>query len=225
MAIGTDLVLAMKDLDNDIDVTADKDQALRAINSAQDAMELIIAKVPDILGEFASVTTTASTETTATPTGFIRFDRLHYIDPNTSRPVWPALEPMRHPGDALSGGARFGGGFWGGGSINATGRPRGYGIYGDTFEWAPLPDATHTVRVYGFKVATDLLAAGTFLYGDQYITPVAAIAVRFFKQQVDDPQEEIIQFAADMLGPVLDQLRNRWKDGYGKARDRYIHTS
>ena len=223
MATGANLVTGMTYLDNDIDATADATQALYELNRAQDMIELVIAGVPNILGTFATVTTSADTETSATPARFLRYDRLQFIDPDTSRPAWE-LSPVRHPGDVLIA-SRFAAGYLGSGSSGSTGRPRAYTLYGDTIQWTPLPDATHTVRVYGFQALVDITDSGTFGYGDEFISVVTAIAVRAFKQQVDDPQKDIMAFAGSAMAPILDQLRKRWKDGYGQARDRRIHTT
>lgn len=222
MAIGTDLVDGMHYLDNDIDQIADQDQAVWALNRAQDVIELAIASISEILGTFTNVTTAADVETTATPTRFKRYDRMQFIDPTNSRPSYN-LQPGRNVGDVLNA-TNFASGYWGGGGSGSSGQPRAYAIYGSTIHWAPLPDATHTVRVYGFQALADITASGTFGYGDEFIAAICAVAVRSFKQQVDDPQEDINSFAAGQLGPILDQLAKRWKDGPGQARDMYIHT-
>jgi hypothetical protein len=107
----------------------------------------------------------------------------------------------------------------------APGRPQAYSIYGDSVYWFPLPDATHTVRVYGFKAKTDLTDVSTFGYPDEFIVPMCSIAVRFFLTQEDDDTGDITQLAQDMMAPILQNLGSRWRDGYQRARGRYIHTT
>lgn len=213
MATGADLLAAMGDLNDEISTAsggADHTRALRALNRAQDLLELQIQNVPNVYGSYTTVSTAASTEVTALPTGYTRIDRLQFIDPATSLPSY-SLRPVREVGDALLDDSSAGP--WVVSSASVTGKPHSYTMYGGNFHWSPVPDATHTIRVYGFSPASDITNVGTFTYGDQFIWPMAAVAVRMFKQRLDDPQEEILMFAAETFGAVLKQLARRDNDG------------
>src|SRR3990167_1074628 len=123
---------------------ADVTRGLLALNVAQDTYEAQAALRANIYGSttpVGTVTTAASTETTAFPSGVLRLDRLQFIDPSTSRPAWD-LQPIRRVG------AHAWNRYW---PINivsttSTGRPRAYWTNRINIYWDPLPDATHTVR-------------------------------------------------------------------------------
>src|SRR3990167_4602633 len=126
----------------EVDVT----KGLLALNVAQDYFESQAALRPDMFGSGSStVTTSANTETTAFPSGVLRIDRLQFLDPSTSRPSWD-LKPIRRTGGHAANS------FWPQAvtSTTSTSRPRAYWTNGTNIYWDPLPDATHTVRYYGF---------------------------------------------------------------------------
>src|SRR5438874_4944062 len=67
----------------------DVTKGLIVLNAAQDLLETIIAQYPRLKGDqTGNVTTTASVESTAFPTGFKRLDSIWYVD-TTSSPNLP----------------------------------------------------------------------------------------------------------------------------------------
>ena len=158
MATGQSLLDTMEVMDRGLQLQSGETGVtlgLRALNSAQDHFESMMALQPNVMASsIGTITTSASTESTAFPTGLIRLDRLQFIDPTTSRPSWD-LERVGYTGDHYT--AQIV-------QLNntTTGRPVRYWTNGSYIYWDPLPDATHTVRYYGMKVADDITASGTF---------------------------------------------------------------
>src|SRR3990167_8485299 len=128
---------------------ADVTRGLLALNVAQDYLESILALHPVMMMDTSStVTSSASTETTAFPSWVLRIDRIQYIDPSTSRPSGPDLENLGFAGGHTqysSGLPEFVL------STSGNGRPRAYWTNGRNIYWQPLPDATHTFRWYGLS--------------------------------------------------------------------------
>lgn len=224
MATGADLLNAMSDLNDELEPTsggADHTRALRALNRSQDWLETELAQIRNAYGSYTTVTTAADTETVALPTGYIRIDRLQYIDPDTSRPTYTLHEfdsvgDISVQRDYLS--PLFAS------SSEISGKPFYYSIFGNNFHFDPIPDGTHTIRVYGFAAADDITNASTFAYGDQFIWPIASVAVRMFRQRLEDSQVEIAQFAAECFRPALDQLAKRSNDGALYPRYEFAYT-
>jgi hypothetical protein len=173
--------------------------ALRAVNAAQDYFESLLALDPNVLGStVGTVTTAASTETTTFPTGLLRVDRLQFIDPDTSRPSWD-LERVGYTGDYYQASSQTY-------NVATAGRPVRYWTNGTNIYWDPLPDATHTVRYYGFKAASDLTAGGTFAYPDIALMPVATYAVKMMRVGKDDDIQGIMSTASEVFKPAIDAL-------------------
>ena len=212
MALGQALLDIMEDLNGELQLqTGETDVAkgLRALNAAQDVFEAVLASHPRVLGSgIGTVTTTASTESTAFPTALLRLDALWFIDPGTSRPGWK-LKNLRETG----GHARGQSWIASIASNSLTGRPRAYWTNGTNIYWDPLPSATHTVRWYGLQAAASITAAGTFAYGDLYMYPFAALASRIMKTTLDDPAEDMITLGRDMFNPLIDALSGFNRDG------------
>ena len=211
MATGQSLLDRMELLNPELQLQSgetDVTRGLLALNVAQDYFETRAALRKDVFGSSSStVTTTLNTETTTHPTGLLRIDRLQFIDPSTSRPAWD-LTPIR----------RTGGHAWGGGwpatlGSAGAGRPTGYWTNGVNIYWEPLPSDTHTVRWYGFQVASDITASGTFAYPDIAMLPVAVFATRLLKAGLDDPIADLDSLAQRAFEPVLDLLTNFNRDG------------
>ena len=211
MATGQTILDLMEVLNQELQLQSGEDdvtKGLVALNAAQDAFESLAALRPNIFGsDVGTVATTASTETSTFPSGFLRIDRVQHLDAN-SRPDYD-LDPIR----------RVGGHAWNRywplnlSSSASSGKPRGYYTNGRNIYWSPLPDTAHTMRVYGFKQQTDLTAAGTFQYPDVVILPMAAFAARLFKIGLDDPDEALANLAGEIFTPVVAQLGNFNRDG------------
>lgn len=180
---------------------ADVTRGLVALNRAQDYFETFAAQSPDILGSgVGTVVTVADTETTAFPSGVLRIDKLHFINPDTNRPQY-RLEPLKTTGGHVVGYS------WPFYLIaDRTGKPTSYYTNGTLIYWNPLPSAAHTIRWYGFQVASDITAGGTFAYPDIVALPIAAFAVKIMKLGVDDQLGDINQLAAETFNPVLKTL-------------------
>lgn len=200
---------------------SDVTRGLLALNVAQDYFESRAALKPGFLGgSTGTVVTATSTETTAFPAGLIRLDKLQYLDPGTSRPVWP-VTPIKTTGDHASQG------FWPT-TITATtvgGKPRGYWTDGTNFYWAPLPDGVHTVRYYGFSAAAAITAGGTFGYKDIVALPIAGFAVKLLRAGIEDGLADIDRIAAQAFDPVIDALGQFNRDGAEPFVYRYPHDT
>lgn len=187
----------------------DTAKGLLALNAAQDQFEAYAASI----GKFfqstkGNVTTSASTETTAFPSGVLRIDRLQTISATTSRPDGELVRLHRTGGHAMSSLWPFNLTL-----ANGTGKPRAYWTDGSLIYWNPLPDATYTVRYYGWAAGTAITAGGTFVYPDIVAMPLAAYACRLVKIGLDDPSGEIAGLAAETFGNVIKALGNFNRDG------------
>ena len=191
--------------------------ALRAVNAAQDYFESLLALDPKVMGSTVGTDpTAASTETTTFPTGLLRVDRLQFIDPNTSRPSWD-LDRVGYTGDYYQASSQTY-------NVATSGRPVRYWTNGTNIYWDPLPDATHTVRYYGFKAASDLTAGGTFAYPDIVLMPVATYAVKMLRVGKDDDIQGIMSTAAEVFKPAIDALSRFNRDRPPGYDYRYDHT-
>lgn len=215
MATGQSLLDRMELLNQELQLQSgesDVTRGLVALNVAQDYFEARAGLRPNIFGSAVStVTTSGSTETTAFPSGVIRIDRLQYIDPATSRPAWD-IRPLRRVG------SHAWNAYWPHNLVSSstTGKPRAYWTNGTNIYWDPLPDATHTVRYYGFAVASDITAGGTFAYPDVVMLPIASFAVRLWKGGLDDSETTSARLAEECFEPVLDLLANFNRDGFSE---------
>src|SRR5574341_20566 len=211
MATGQTILDIMEVVNQELQLQAGEDdvtKGLVALNAAQDAFEGLASLRPNIFGsDVGTVTTSASTETSTFPSGFLRVDRIQHLDSN-SRPDYD-LDPIR----------KVGGHAWNRywplslTSTVTTGKPRAYYTNGRSIYWSPLPDATHTLRMHGFKQQTDLTAGGTFQYPDVVMLPMAAFAARLMKIGLDDPDAALANLAGEIFTPVLAQLGNFVRDG------------
>lgn len=185
----------------------DVTKGLLALNMAQDQFETIAAQQGLIFESATStVTTSANTETTSFPAGCLRVDRLQTLDAN-SRPKAELINlkfPGRHR-TSLS--------LWPYITNSATGEPVGYWTNGTSIYWNPLPSGTTTVRVYGFFVASDITASGTFSYPDIVSLPIASYAVLLLKMGLDDPTQDVTAVASEAFRTVLKTLSYGDRDG------------
>lgn len=226
MATGQDLLDRMELINQELQLQsgeADVTRGLLALNVAQDVFESRAAGRPAIYGSttpVGTVTTSASTETTAFPTGLLRLDRLQFIDPGTSRPAWD-LVPIRRVG------AHAWNQYWPLNivSTSSSGRPRAYWTNRINIYWDPLPDATHTIRYYGFTPAAAITAGGTFAYEDIVMLPLAAFAVRLMRLGVDDSVGDHARLAEEYFDPVLDQLAGFQRDGAVGLEYSEVHST
>lgn len=217
---GQDILDYMEVMDQELQLQPSEEDvvnALRALNIAQDMFELVAAQYKRFLGgQTTTVTTAASTETTAFPTGWLRIDRLQFIDPDTSLPLYDLEDAEEVGGHVYQGSwpvylTR----------VITTGRPSFYWTNGRNIYWSPLPDDTHTVRVYGFAQATNITAAGTFAYPDQVAPGIASYAVRVMRSGKDDPAD--MDLAKETFDPVIATLRSFNKSGFGRPSYRHYH--
>jgi hypothetical protein len=194
---------------------------LRALNASQDHFESMMSLQPNVMSSsIGTVTTSASTESTAFPTGVTRLDRLQFIDPDTSRPAWD-LERIGPVGDHYtSSTAQYALGY----DNATTGRPVRYWTNGSHIYWSPLPDATHTVRYYGMKAASDITAGGTFAYPDIVMLPIVQFAVRMLRVGKDDEAGPIVDLGMQIFGPVIQTLTRFNRDRPPGYDYRYAHT-
>jgi len=210
MALGSDLLVAMQDLDDGVDTTAHSALGLRLLNWAQTLFERQVARRKNLLQTTATVATVASTETSALPTRTRRVDSLWMLDDN-SRP-WYEMEAEHLVGSHRARRSRFPQIVMA--ATTGTGRPTTYYKDSTLFYWGPVdPDAAYTVRVYGFFGAAALTSGGTFAYADDFIPVIAAMAIEPFRMRLEDPTAEHVKFALSRLAPVLDAMDGEWKHG------------
>jgi hypothetical protein len=131
----------------------------------------------------------------------LRIDKLQKLNASTSRPDYD-VEVLDVAGDHAPSTA------WidSLASSAGTGAPRRAWPNGRLIYWDPLPDATYTVRWYGFQAAADLTASGTFTYVDLCLLPVANFAVRLIRTGLDDATDAYIALAKDVFEPVVNVL-------------------
>jgi len=214
MATGQSILDLMEVINRDLQLQsgeADVTKGLLAANAAQDHFEALVAQRPGVLGDtIGTVSTAASTESTTFPTGLLRLDGMQYIDSGTSRPAWD-LQPLYDVGGHAW--KRY----WPENMVSTatTGKPRAYWTDGKKIYWDPEPDATYTVRWYGFQVASDITAGGTFAYPDICMRPFATFAAKLFQIGLDDPTPEYDRLALEVFTPVLDTL-SRFRRETGK---------
>ena len=227
MAATSDLLTAMEDID---DVLAQRDvsgtsgtlqsRAIRALNHAQDSLEMLVAKEEDLFSEFNTITQTVDQEFSAATTGMKRLDAVWFLDATTSRPTYQ-LQAMRRPGshrvtrpwpllDV---------------STNTAKRPEGYWWErrNNRLYWDSDPDTTNSIRLIGFWPADDMTLSpdSTLAYPDEFIIPLAALAVRIFSFRSDDDLADLEQFGNTYLAPVIEQYKRAWKDQLGETRGHF----
>lgn len=193
-------------------------KGLLALNVAQDFFESVAATRAKIFGSsVGTVTTAASTETTAFPTGLLRVDRLQLLDSN-NLPVWDLVPSRRAGGHRPSA-------YW---PLNMfitsiSGKPTRYWTNGTSIYWDPLPNDAHTVRWYGFQAASNITAGGTFAYPDIVALPLASFAVRLYKLGLDDKTEDLSTLAVETFSKTLDTLSSAQRDGASGLEYTQVH--
>lgn len=223
MATGQGILNLMEVLHPELQLQAgetDVTKGLLALNMAQDYMETVFALQPDFKGDtIGTVATATGVERTAFPTGVLRLDKMQYIDPSTSLPVY-TLQDVRTTGGhiATTGYPLVN-------AANVQGAPEGYWTDGSYIYWVPVPNAVTTVRWYGFASQVDLTASGTFAYPDICMTPMALMAVRLIRAGLDDDTSAYIQLASDMFEPVVNLLSNFQRERAPGYDYRYLHRT
>lgn len=181
-------------------------RGLEALNVAQDYFETLIGTTPRSLGgQIGTVTTTADTETTSFPTGLLRIDGdMHILDSTTSRPTGARVTRLDDVGDHAPSSLL---GTLLSTATTGTGAPKEYWTDGTSIYWRPLPDATHTVRWYGFQRQGDITAASTFAYDDGVSIPMAIFAVELIRRGLDDPITDYLELADRVFQPTIRMLK------------------
>lgn len=221
MTIAT-ILAKMQVLDNELMIAsggADETRAISALDMAQDAFEAVIAGVAELLGTVSTTTTTADTEATAWPTGLLRIDSLWLMDTTTTPnlPKWQIDEIQDVGGHRTQIFL---------GTDTRNGGPEQYWTNRANIYWSPLPDATHTVRIYGLVAKTDLTTrTQTFGYPDEASEPMAAYATRLMKIGINDPSDDLRALAVEMYNPVIKMLQQPTRQ---RPQSRYysrVHTT
>lgn len=196
----------------------DVSRGLLALNVAQDYFEALAASAKIKGGtSTGTVVTAATTETTTFPAGLLRIDRLQTLNSN-SRPDGELVRINRT-------GGHIGATTWPSSTFaNSTGKPTGYWENGVSVYWSPLPDGVYTIRWYGFQVASNITASGTFAYDDIVALPLAGLAVKLMKIGIDDPSEDITSVASLAFASTLEILSGRNRDGAVGYEYTQVHT-
>lgn len=224
MATGQTVLDLMEGLDRELRLQAaeaDVTLGLKLLNAAQDYFESVAALQPNLFGDTTgTVTTSTDTETTSFPSGVMRLDRLQYLDPDTSRPAWD-LERITPTGGHFAATVSP----ILASSANITGKPVRYWTDGTNIYWDPLPDATHTIRWYGFQSASDITAGGTFAYPDMVMLPMASFASRLFQIGKGDNDTTPAQLASELFEPVILTLSKFNRDRVRVYDYRFVHDA
>jgi hypothetical protein len=198
----------------------DVTRGLVALNVAQDHFESLAAVRRGLAGAgTGTVNTSASTESTALPSGLLRLDRLQLLDASTSRPKRELTRLSRVGGHAVHS-------TWPANLLAtaSSGEPTAYWTNGASIYWSPLPSGTYTVRWYGLTAASDLTAGGTFAYPDIVALPLAALAVRLMKMGLDDNAQDVQGLASEVFTDVLNTLDRFHRDGGTGLEYTQVHT-
>jgi hypothetical protein len=202
MATGQTLLDTMELLNQELQLQSgesDVTRGLVALNRAQDYFESMAA-TRRILGS-------SGQEYTTFPSGVLRIDRLQILN-SSNQPEIELTKLNRVGGHAVTR-------EW---PLNlltssTSGKPSAYWTNGTNIYWTPTPDGVYTVRWYGFQVASDISAGGTFAYPDIVILPIASFATQLMKMGVDDPAQDASGLATASFKAVLDSLSAFNRDG------------
>lgn len=196
-------------------------RGLLALNVAQDYFESVAATIRGFKGDTTgTLTTSASTETTAFPSGVKRIDSIWFIDPTTSKPLYELDEIQETGGHVV--GRRWPTYLF---TRSNPGRPVAFWTNGTNIYWDPLPDATYSLRWYGFQSVTDITAGGTFLYDDALAFPIASFATGLMSTGVGDDPAALQALANSTFAPIITSLSNFTRVGPPQYRYRYRHST
>jgi hypothetical protein len=211
MSVGTNLLQVMDDLDDQFSATDHASIGYRLLNNALSLIDSAIAKRSKVEQTDATISTAKDTEKTARPATLRRIDKVVMEDTN-GRPWYEmeaehgftGLRNMNHS-RALE---------WVVSSVTGTGRPYKYYVDSSDFYWGPYdPNAVYTVRILGYYTTTAITASGTFGLSDDYLVPIALMALVLFRTGVEDPTEEHTILMLSHLTPLLDSLEHFWQHG------------
>jgi len=225
MATGQDLLNRMELLDPELQLQAgetDVTRGLLSLNVAQDHFEAVVAVHPTLMGGGkGTVTTAASTETTTFPTGVLRIDDLWMLDSTT-------LLPSYRMTDLQKTGAHRQNANWFYNLVasgTSPGVPSAYWTNGSQIFWSPLPSGVNSIRWYGFQVAADITASGTFAYPDIVMLPLAIFATKVLTVGLDDGPQDLSALAQETFNPVIDALSNFNRTGAASLNYDYSHDT
>ena len=218
-----DVLDMMEVLNNELETGSGEDhegQALLACKMALYQFENIARTLPKVLGTVTnSTTTTANTETTTWPTALLRLDKMQLLDANGKvvRTITRLQEVGSHapslpwPLNLVSAG---------------SGAPAGYFVDMANFYWMPLPDAAHSIRLYGLFAATVPSARSTsYPYHDHSKIAMAQFAVFLMKYGVDDAKADLDALGAKLFTPLLKGLRKFDRSGSMDRHYDYVHST
>lgn len=201
-----DLLTVMGVMNNELDTSSgglDETRSINALTIAQHYFETVAAALPDCLGNSTTVTTTASTETTAWPAALLRLDAVWFLDDTNSKPVYKLKRITEIGGHTPS--------------LpwplqvtlaTGTGGPRGYFTNMTNFYWMPLPDATHTLRVYGLLQQAEFAArTEAYTYPTRCKNAIANFAVKVMSIGIGDDKGDLDELASSIFMPLLRGLR------------------
>jgi len=213
----------MEMLDRELELQVGENDAakgVKAVNASIDYLESVIALHPTVFGStIGTVTTSANTESTTFPSGVLRIDRLQFIDPDTSRPIWD-LESIGDTGGHVYSTAHP----LLVPSTVQTGRPVRYWTDGSKIYWDPEPNGTHTIRYYGFAVHGDVVAGTTITYPDIVLLPLATFASRLMGLGKGDQLTDFQQLATETFEPIVMTLSRFNRDKAPGYTYKYVHT-
>lgn len=196
-------------------------RGLLALNIAQDLWEAMLAGEAETRTQAlpSAFTTTANQEFTTIPTGYLRTDRLEFIDPTTSKVAWEIVN-VRSQGQT-----RIPAFAWAFAPAPTTGKPKYYWNNGTQYWWQPTPDATYSVRFYGLTSATDITASGTFLFFDVVAFPLATLAAKILMTGLGDDTKDVDALAGEVMTPALKAYRAFNQDRAPGFEYRYRHST
>ena len=196
-------------------------RGLLALNIAQDLWESLLAGEAETRTQAipSAFTTTANQEYTTIPTGYLRTDRLEFIDPTTSKVAWEIVND-RSQGQASGSGLA-----WQLTSATSPGRPRIYWNNGTQYWWKPTPDAIYSIRFYGLTSAADITASGTFTFMDVVAFPLATLAAKIIMTGLGDEVKDLDALAGEVMAPALKSYRTFNKDRAPSFEYRYHHDT
>jgi hypothetical protein len=199
---------------------ADVVRGLLALNAAQDYFEGLLAQEgANKLSSTGTVATTANTETSSFPTGFLRIDSIWMLDSSSNQEY--ELEDLQHTGGHSSG-RRWPFNLL---TSTSTGKPEAYYTNGRYIFWSPKPDAIYSTRIYGLLAADSITASGTFSYDDLCALPFASFAVRLLRMGVGDEAGDVGSIAKETLGSALSAMSGYNRTGASGLEYSQVHNA
>lgn len=201
-----DVLDTMSLLDNENDFSsggAEEARGIVALNVAQRYFEMLVAGTPRALQTATTITQAAATETTEFSSTLKRIDAVWALDDTTLRPTYR----IKRLNDT---GAHIPSLPWPLQLSYPTGQGPAAGYYANSsaFYWLPLPDGTHSIRIYGFVTFNALASrVSPFFYTDA-ADAMAAFASKLLSKSVGDTAEEMATLANSLFRPVLKMMQS-----------------